>query len=466
MKILHYYWSQYYDIGQMGGGVQVYLKNIINEQSKRHNVYTLTGGIEYDISGKCKIKKNGRNSITEDYTIVNSPMLAPAKASFRELNLYIKDDKLAKILKKFLIEKGPFDVVHIHSLEGLTLSCLALKQYFPSTKYIITLHNYYPFCPQVNLWCENKYNCTDFCEGGKCIKCGSGLPSTNFVKKVYMLNTYLKRFSLYKAYSKFLNLGRKIFKAKYNTGKRIGDNPIQSYVYKDFRDKNIDYINKYVDVVICVSNRVKNISVGFGVNPQKCKKLYIGIEFAKKQLEKPAYIYKKSVFSIIYMGYMRRDKGFYFFCDCLKKMPEHLSKTVRVVIAARFDDIEAVKELYKIRNKFASLELYDGYNHENLHEIIQNINLGVVPVMWEDNLPQVAMELKSMGIPVLSSNLGGASELTNCSDFCFQAGNYNSFIEKIEKIMSEPTLLTRYYKEGVKLSTVEEHCIMLEKIYI
>lgn len=464
MKILHYYWSQYNDIAKMGGGIQVYLNNIIKVQALKNIVYTLAGGMEYDISGKCKIKKINNDSITEDYTIVNSPMLAPSKASFRELDLYIKDDILAEVLKKIIIEKGPFDIIHIHSFEGLTLSCLKLKCCFINTKFILTLHNYYSFCPQVNLWYKNEISCTDYCDGEKCKECGNGLPSPKFVKKIYMLNTYLKRAHLYSAYTGLLRIGRK--KTKHHTmHKRMIDNQLQGYIYKEFREKNIDYINRYIDTVICVSNKVKNIAVGFGVNPQKCRKLYIGTNFAKNQLEKPLYMYNNGIFSIIYMGYMRRDKGFYFLYNCLKNMPKKLSQKIRVVIAARFDDMDAVNGLHKIRNKFASIELYDGYNHENIHEIIRNVNLGIVPVMWEDNLPQVAMELKSMGIPVLSSNLGGASELTRCSNFCFQAGNNNSFMEKMENIMNNPALLLQYYKDGIKLSTIEEHCLMLDDIY-
>ncbi len=470
LKILHYYWSQYYDTGKMGGGIQVYLNNIIREQVKGNNVYTLSGGTEYDLSRKCKIcKLKVKNSVTEDYAIVNSPMLAPSKASFYDLNKYIKDEILKDVLKNFLHEKGPFDVIHIHSLEGLTLSCLKLKEEFSNTKFIISLHNYYPFCPQVNLWCENKKNCINYDDGKKCLNCGLGLPVSGVVKKGYILNTYLKRLGMMKVYQKALKYCRKTYKKIYR--KNIEKNEIKksiensSFQFKNYREKNVQYINKYIDYVICVSARVKDIATGFGVNTEKCKVLYIGTNFASKQMNLPAYTYSGGCFSIVYMGYMRRDKGFYFFLECLKRMPISISKQLRVIIAARYDDMDAVLNLKGIRNRFKALELYNGYTHKNIHEIIKECNMGIVPVMWEDNLPQVAMELKAMGIPVLSSNLGGASELTKCDAFCFQAGDCDSFVAKLKNIMDNPLLLKNYYEDGIRLNTIDEHCCELNDIY-
>ena len=41
------------------------------------------------------------------------------------------------------------------------------------------------------------------------------------------------------------------------------------------------------------------------------------------------------------------------------------------------------------------------------------------------------MEMKAMGIPVLASDRGGASELTNDKNFIFKAGDTKSFIDAI-----------------------------------
>ena len=46
---------------------------------------------------------------------------------------------------------------------------------------------------------------------------------------------------------------------------------------------------------------------------------------------------------------------------------------------------------------------------------------GVVPVLWHDNLPQVAIEMHARHIPLLTSDMGGAQELGNCPEMVFAA---------------------------------------------
>jgi hypothetical protein len=51
---------------------------------------------------------------------------------------------------------------------------------------------------------------------------------------------------------------------------------------------------------------------------------------------------------------------------------------------------------------------------------MKNVNLGIVPPQWEDNLPQVTIEMIANGIPALTSNKGGAHELNSHPKFVFE----------------------------------------------
>ena len=67
-------------------------------------------------------------------------MRAPAD-NFQRM---IDDETLPLIIKEFLIQNGPFDVIHFQTLEGLSLNVLNLKSEFPNTKFVFSLHNYIP----------------------------------------------------------------------------------------------------------------------------------------------------------------------------------------------------------------------------------------------------------------------------------------------------------------------------------
>ena len=88
----------------------------------------------------------------------------------------------------------------------------------------------------------------------------------------------------------------------------------------------------------------------------------------------------------------------------------------------------------------------NGYTKNNQKELLQGANLGILPVMWEDNLPQVAIEQIAYGVPVLTSDLGGAKELCNDLNFVFKAGNVTDFINKLYNIYEHRELLLEYWK--------------------
>lgn len=428
MNILHYYWTQFNDEKRTGGGAQIYLKNIINEQKKHNKIYILSSGLDYDSKGKCYIKQLIKKENVEQFSIVNSPIKAPGGKSFYNIDKYILDTEVKMILKNFINSIGNIDIIHFHSLEGLSIGVLTLKRDFPNIKFFITLHNYYLFCAGVNLWKNDSEVCLDFNSGKDCLTC----------------------------------LGKRKDKIKSFLFKRKN-----IAYYREFREKNIYYVNKYFDKIICVSERVKEIAKNMGILENKLIVSYIGTEFANNQENKLKYDVKDNILNIIYMGYMRKDKGFFFFLDALNKLDVETSKRITVSIAAKINNKKVKEKLYELKRFFKDIIIYEhGYNHENIDAILNNINLGIVPVLWEDNLPQVAIELKSKGIAVLASSRGGAKELTNNKNFEFEAGNIKDFNKKIVNIVKNQNYLNEYFTDGIKLYTIKEHCRELELIYM
>src|SRR6185312_15187940 len=83
--------------------------------------------------------------------------------------------------------------------------------------------------------------------------------------------------------------------------------------YVEFRSDNIFLINEVFDKTIAVSQRTMDILVSYGACPDSLTISYIGT----KHYEKFASSVKKSPtpdnIHIGYLGYMTRQKGFFFF---------------------------------------------------------------------------------------------------------------------------------------------------------
>lgn len=229
-----------------------------------------------------------------------------------------------------------------------------------------------------------------------------------------------------------------------------------------YRKMMVEAVNAFFDLVIGVSRRTCDIALREGISLDLIRLGYIGTKAAEDQ-NTPKFIEKKADLSIIYMGYQRRDKGYMFFAEAMDKLPERVSKRIRLTIAAK--RAPNAPEVIIDRKKFADFIYMDGYRRNEIKRLLATQDLGIIPSLWEDALPQVAIEMAANGVPVLCSDLGGASELSDDHRFIFRAGDIEDFIFHITELVENPRLLNGYWNGFHALTTMERHISELYDIY-
>jgi glycosyltransferase involved in cell wall biosynthesis len=215
-------------------------------------------------------------------------------------------------------------------------------------------------------------------------------------------------------------------------------------------------------VILSASKRVKEIATRFGIESGKNAVSYIGTDFPQMP---PRDIPDDGVITIAYLGYARQHKGFFFFLNALEEIDAATASKMRVKFIV--SDLKPwIKEhIYQIGFKFHSITIIDGFTKKTLKRSLSGVDLGIVPVIWEDCLPQVAIEMAAMGIPVLASDLGGASELCPSPDFTFEGGNTKDFIAKLTAIIDCPGMLSGYWQHYKGLVSMQQHLRELEGYY-
>ena len=163
------------------------------------------------------------------------------------------------------------------------------------------------------------------------------------------------------------------------------------------------------------------------------------------------------------MGYAAQDKGFFFLLEALEDLPHEVSSTIVLKIASKIDNKRVLERIEMIKGQFHDVVLYDGYNHTDFPAIMKDVNLGIVPPQWEDNLPQVTIEMISNGVPVLASNNGGAHELNRHPSFVFT--DKLDFQQKLQAIIYNRSLLIDYWDNSESLTTMERHWKQLMHLY-
>lgn len=472
-NILIYNWISFDETEGKGGGVTVYTRNLIHclVRQKEWRVFFLSSGRAYDRKRRDIFIEQTNNVFGKDcmsFQVVNSPVLSSAHLSFPYPEAMLEDRSMKKLFRQFFLECGGFDVIHFQNLEGLSLSVLELKVEFPDTRFVYSLHNYYLFCPQVMLWKNDRDNCQEPRCGAACLSC---MPRDVHRKKV-IYNQRIAYDQIKGRRISFIRLKIQWFIEKssgiFDRHKRTILMPRRRRLERNFqifRERNVWYANRYLDSILAVSQRVAQIAIHNGIDEKKVSVCYIGTEAARWQSGYSRYPYDGTFFTICYLGYMRREKGFYFFLNALEEMPLELARKIRVKLAVKVTDEKFMERIRGLEERFAEVLYYPGYTHNQLPQILENVQLGIVPPLWEDNLPQVAIEMKAHGIPVLTSDLGGASELTQSQEFVFSAENKTDFIRKLWFFVEHPENLKGYWKGAPKLITMEEHIEELKKIY-
>lgn len=466
MKILYYNWIQFDNEYDIGGGVNIYQRNLIDclIKNTEHEIYFLSSGWKYNpLNQKTYIEQtqNMFGDKCKSFEIINSSVMAPAFAIYMHPQMFIEDVDSVEIFDKFIQEQGGFDVIHFNNIEGISVNVLKLKEKYPNTKFIISIHNYQPICPLVQYFQNhNTVICHDYKNGKECLKCSYSMPD----KKEYYKRCRNFYYDMLKGKKKLLRLPFKLFCKlyKYRSKQFIGsEKTMKPKYYALYRKHNIELFNKYADNVLAVSDRVRQILVEHGCDPKKVITSYIGTKFAATEL-KHSVATETKPFTIAYLGYERIDKGFFFFIDTLSKLDKNIAKNIDVLLAVA--NIHS-KNFEKKLDNFNNVIVFNGYTHSALPYILKNVNLGVVPVLWEDNLPQVAIEMVALGVPILCSSFGGASELCKSNLFKFKGADERDFLDKLTYIVQNPECLKEYWLNHPSLTTMEQHINQLERIY-
>ena len=162
---------------------------------------------------------------------------------------------------------------------------------------------------------------------------------------------------------------------------------------------------------------------------------------------------------------MGSDKGFPFLLDGLEAMPTALLSGLRLTVAARNTDPVAHARLMALRERLRELRYFDGYTHDDLGEVLAGVNLGLIPVLWEDNLPQTGIELVSRGIQILTSDRGGAQEIAENPAFIFRAGEVADFVDHVARIADGRLPLAAFWAGPMRVLSMEEHLEDLMRYY-
>lgn len=135
----------------------------------KHRVEYLRSGMTYSLRRGMRIRRLESWRGVRCFDLVNSPNLATGNFNLRNVECQIDHPAQRELILRFVAKRRP-DVVHIQSLEGLPFSIIPAMRAM-DIRVVLTPHNYYCLCPQVDLLHQEREICTDYAGGMKCPEC-------------------------------------------------------------------------------------------------------------------------------------------------------------------------------------------------------------------------------------------------------------------------------------------------------
>jgi len=193
-----------------------------------HEVFYLRSGLDYSpLPGpRTRLFETWRGIECHDF--LNSRNVSPASSNFRNMELEISSPGDNSVVLRWLDAVGA-QIVHVHSLEGFALDLIAAIR-GSGRPVVVTTHNYWFGCPQVDLVRDSRHLCRDYESGTACEGCIEAPKPESVRRKRAIEQTAQRLFG-----SALAGAGKLLFKHYKKKLKQIGKRPDGPFTGHDIK---------------------------------------------------------------------------------------------------------------------------------------------------------------------------------------------------------------------------------------
>ncbi|RNC81461.1 MAG: glycosyltransferase [Phycisphaera sp.] len=484
MRILHVNFVPLVEGPARAGGVAGYMQNLaLCQRDLGHTVGALSSGDGYkpDLQGRGLGRVHWRQIEPwrgiDRLRIVNSPILAPALWQFGRAEADGADPALEGIFSE-IVTQWRADVVHFHTLEGLTASCIQAAKNAGS-RVVMSLHNHHAFCPQVYLMRGRRIPCVDYEGGRACVECEQSIDiKSEQFRRAGLMETSppsiepppLAPIMRFEEDGSFSAETQVLIEQSHALWQPLDNVPPDSDLareshngYGDRRRAMAGALSE-CDRVLAVSEFVRSLAVSMGVRESQVVVQPIGT-LPCERLAMPKRG-EHDPLRVVFLGFNNYYKGLAMFVDAIGFLPAALRS--RVHLSAFGPGCPSIRERAEaIRPGLAGLEMGGPYSREDLPDLLRDRHIGIVPSVWWDNGPQTLMEFQARGIPVLGADLGGIPDRIEhgVNGLLFRGNDRRDAAEQLKRLLTERGLLGRLWGGTEPGPTIAEHSAEVVGVY-
>lgn len=235
---------------------------------------------------------------------------------------------------------------------------------------------------------------------------------------------------------------------------------------------NVDVLNRYADVIIVVSNDLREFAIGQGIDGAKIIIQHPSVFSidtiwkSAQQLPRPLHAGK---LTLAYVGNMLATKGAHILLEAIKELDKQTRQAVSVVIHGDGDP-DYKENLENIAKHIvgANIKIMGPYNaKQDLLNIFNSIDVVVIPSIWPETFGMVVEEAMAARVPVICSRIGGLQEhfFDGVQGRMFPAGDVKALAAIIRELTNSPLLLAAWQRNIREPRLCEAFVIGTDNLY-
>lgn len=470
MRILHIGWG--FRPFRWGGLIE-YAEDLMKIQAEKGwEVYYLFSGRSNRLYSRTRIKQWKKNGVIH-YELLNNPNIY----GFDLGTCFPENDLYSPVIEKLVIEvisKINPEIIHIQELVNLPSSLIDIIKDQFSIPIVFTLQDYFPLCPNLKLFTSDNVRCEVSKVGNICEICCVNAPRNK--KSIYSINrTYIKlrikkhlnRIWILKY---FISLVRNLKKLIRRNIKKVSSKKNKlnnkAEIYQLRRELNLKRLEK-VDLLLAQSKKVETIYSNF-LGSNNLKNIKLTLKHIATIKPKNIILNNRPIRIGTLNGFASVPKGAFLLLNVLE--------------IAKTKNLEEKFELHSWGNvlqnvstklkKFNNVYIHDQYEVSELNNILDSIDVGIIPSLWEEAYGFVGIEFLAKAIPIIGNNRGGIIDYTinNLTGWVSTSCTAESIISIIENIIDNPGLVVEINKKIITnynsiIKTMDEHFDEIGNIY-
>ena len=377
----------------------------MEEQVRRgHEVSYFFSGRQYPYVSGPRLRRWGRGGV-EMLEVVNSPLHDHG----RQPELELAEPRIERMLGRAIRELRP-DAVHVQELAGLPSSVLDVVR-ASGAPAIVTLQDYFPLCPTFKLLDADGRVCLRRQIGADCVATTAAEPSDPGLLFEGTLRYDLPRLPLLR-YADPAAVDTIVAPLARLLARRAAAGRAQpppgpdaaAAAFQRRRDVNVERLNR-ADRLIAMSSRVAEIYSLLGVEQSRLTTLELTLAHLESMRPRPAAVHEPITFATL-GGLASVAKGARLVLESVRSLSDAVLAGRLRVLAFGLVDPRVADEAARL----PGLELRGEYRPEELDRLLDEVDVGIMPSIWEEAYGYAGVEFLAKGIPVIANAIGGMPE--------------------------------------------------------